>query len=139
MAETAMAGAGCSAPTSNNTAETLIPMITGQRQPQRRPMRRHSLSHSQPPRAAPAAPAIHWAEATKPASVALNFGASDIDGTIFEEKIAHYALADSPVGLTQQRILKLIREAGKIPVRRNALYDVLEVHDQDHARSHPVS
>ena len=73
------------------------------------------------------------------ASVALNFGASDIDGTIFEEKIAHYALADSPVGLTQQRILKLIREAGKIPVRRNALYDVLEVHDQDHARSHPVS
>ena len=73
------------------------------------------------------------------ASVALNFGASDIDGTIVEEKIAHYALAESPVGLTQQRILKLIREAGKVPVRRNALYDVLEVHDEDDARAHPVS
>ena len=73
------------------------------------------------------------------ASVALNFGASDMDGTIVEEKIAHLALAPSPVGLTQQRILKLIREAGKIPVRRNALYDVLEVHDEDHARADTVS
>jgi aminodeoxyfutalosine synthase len=79
------------------------------------------------------------------ASVALNFGADDIDGTIVEEKIAHYALAPSPVGLTQRRILKLIREAGKIPVRRNALYDVLKVHDfgvvpdEDDARAHSLS
>ena len=72
------------------------------------------------------------------ASVALNFGADDIDGTIVEEKIAHFALADSPVGLTQQRILKLIREAGKVPVRRDALYHVLEVHDEDDARAHSV-
>lgn len=79
------------------------------------------------------------------ASVALNFGADDIDGTIVEEKIAHYALAPSPIGLTQRRILKLIREAGKIPVRRNALYDVLKVHDfgvvpdEDDARAHSLS
>lgn len=79
------------------------------------------------------------------ASVALNFGADDLDGTIVEEKIAHYALAPSPVGLTQRRILKLIREAGKVPVRRNALYDVLEVHDAgvdagaDDARAHSLS
>jgi aminodeoxyfutalosine synthase len=73
------------------------------------------------------------------ASVALNFGADDIDGTIVEEKIAHYALAESPVGLTQRRILKLIREAGKVPVRRDALYHVLEIHDEDDARTHPVS
>ena len=72
------------------------------------------------------------------ASVALNFGADDLDGTIVEEKIAHLALAQSPVGLTQHRILKLIREAGKIPVRRDALYHVLEVHDEDHAGAHPV-
>ncbi len=73
------------------------------------------------------------------ASVALNFGADDVDGTIVEEKIAHLALAESPVGLTQKRILKLIREAGKIPVRRDALYHVLEVHDEDDARAHSVS
>jgi aminodeoxyfutalosine synthase len=72
------------------------------------------------------------------ASVALNFGASDLDGTIVEEKIAHFALAESPVGLTQHRILKLIREAGKVPVRRNALYDVLEIHDENDARADSV-
>jgi aminodeoxyfutalosine synthase len=75
------------------------------------------------------------------ASMALNFGADDIDGTIDEEKIAHFALAPSPVGLTRSRILKLIREAGKVPARRDALYHVLEVHDQDpdDARAHTVS
>jgi aminodeoxyfutalosine synthase len=73
------------------------------------------------------------------ASVALNFGADDIDGTIFEEKIAHYALAESPVGLTENRILKLIREAGKIPVRRNALYHVLETHDESDSRADSLS
>ncbi len=72
------------------------------------------------------------------ASVALNFGASDIDGTIIEEKIAHLALAPSPVGLTQHRILKLIREAGKVPARRDALYNVLEVHDETDARAPSV-
>jgi hypothetical protein len=39
------------------------------------------------------------------ASVALNFGASDIDGTIVEEKIAHYAPAESPVGQHQARLV----------------------------------
>jgi len=72
------------------------------------------------------------------ASVALNFGADDMDGTIVEEKIAHFALAESPVGLTERRILKLIREAGKVPVRRNALYDALEIHDENDARAHSV-
>jgi aminodeoxyfutalosine synthase len=73
------------------------------------------------------------------ASVALNFGADDIDGTIVEEKIAHLALAPSPVGLTQHRILKLIREAGKVPARRDALYNVLQIHDENDARAHSVS
>ncbi|MBK8232206.1 MAG: aminofutalosine synthase MqnE [Candidatus Eisenbacteria bacterium] len=60
------------------------------------------------------------------ASVGLNFGASDIDGTIFEEKIAHAALAESPVGLARERILQMIREAGKIPVERDALYNIVD-------------
>ena len=59
------------------------------------------------------------------ASVALNFGASDMDGTIQEEKIAHAALADSPAGLARERMLHLIREAGKLPVERDALYHVV--------------
>lgn len=58
------------------------------------------------------------------ASIALNFGASDMDGTILEEKIAHAALAGSPVGVARERLVHLIREAGKLPVERDALYNV---------------
>lgn len=58
------------------------------------------------------------------ASIALNFGASDMDGTILEEKIAHAALAASPVGIARDHLIHLIREAGKLPVERDALYNV---------------
>jgi aminodeoxyfutalosine synthase len=64
------------------------------------------------------------------ASIGLNFGASDIDGTIGEEKIAHAALASSPLGLARERLVELIREAGKIPVERDALYNVVKVYDE---------
>ncbi len=59
------------------------------------------------------------------ASVALNFGASDLDGTIGVEKIAHAALARSPVGMAEASMVHTIREAGKIPVQRDALYHVV--------------
>ena len=59
------------------------------------------------------------------AGVALNFGASDMDGTIGVEKIAHAALARSPVGLAEDSMVHAIREAGKTPVQRDALYRVI--------------
>jgi aminodeoxyfutalosine synthase len=59
------------------------------------------------------------------ASLALNFGASDMDGTIGVEKIAHAALARSPVGLAEDAMVHAIREAGKTPVQRDALYRVI--------------
>jgi aminodeoxyfutalosine synthase len=59
------------------------------------------------------------------ASVALNFGASDLDGTIGVEKIAHAAQARSPVGLAEESMVATIREAGKLPVQRDALYRVV--------------
>jgi len=61
------------------------------------------------------------------ASVALNFGADDVNGTLVEERIAHAAKAESPVGLTRERILRMIRDAGRVPVERDALYNVLQV------------
>jgi len=61
------------------------------------------------------------------ASVALHFGASDVNGTLEDEKIAHMALAESPAGLATEQILRLIRDANKIPVERDALYNVVKV------------
>jgi aminodeoxyfutalosine synthase len=60
------------------------------------------------------------------AGLGLNFGASDLDGTIGVEKIAHAAQAKSPVGLAEQSMVQTIREAGKIPVQRDALYRVVK-------------
>ena len=59
------------------------------------------------------------------AAAALNFGASDLDGTIGLEKIAHAAQARSPVGMAEAGMVQMIREAGKIPVQRDALYRVV--------------
>jgi aminodeoxyfutalosine synthase len=59
------------------------------------------------------------------ASVALNFGASDLDGTIGVEKVAHAAQARSPVGMAEESMVQAIREAGKLPVQRDALYRVV--------------
>jgi aminodeoxyfutalosine synthase len=59
------------------------------------------------------------------AAAAIHFGASDLDGTIGVEKIAHAALARSPVGMAEESMVQLIREGGKRPVQRDALYHVI--------------
>jgi aminodeoxyfutalosine synthase len=61
------------------------------------------------------------------ASLALHFGASDVNGTLEDEKIAHMAQAASPAGLATEQILRIVRDAGKIPVERDALYHVVKV------------
>ncbi|MDX1623349.1 MAG: aminofutalosine synthase MqnE [Gemmatimonadota bacterium] len=62
------------------------------------------------------------------AEIALNFGATDLDGTIGDEKIAHMALAESAAGHTRDRLTGMIRAAGKVPVERDALYNELKIH-----------
>jgi aminodeoxyfutalosine synthase len=62
------------------------------------------------------------------ASIALNYGADDIDGTIGEEKIMHAAQASSPTQMARERLIHLIREAGRTPVERDALYDDVRVY-----------
>jgi aminodeoxyfutalosine synthase len=71
----------------------------------------------------------YWVMLTEEvASIALNFGADDMEGTVGGEKIAHDAGALSPMALARDRILRLIRGAGKIPVERDAYYNPLHVH-----------
>jgi aminodeoxyfutalosine synthase len=61
------------------------------------------------------------------ASLALHFGADDVNGTLVDERIAHAAGAESPAGLAREQILRIIRDAGRVPVERDALYHVLRV------------
>jgi aminodeoxyfutalosine synthase len=55
----------------------------------------------------------------------LWYGADDIDGTILREEITHAAGARTPQGLTRSRMIAMIKEAGREPVERDALYNVI--------------
>lgn len=67
------------------------------------------------------------------ASIALSFGADDLDGTIGEERIMHAADAATPVTQTRERLIELIREAGCVPVERDALYNTVTIYENGHA------
>ena len=64
----------------------------------------------------------------KIAQVSLAFGVSDLDGTVVEEKIGHDAGAASPQAMSRDGIVNLIRKAGKVPVERGTLYNVIRTH-----------
>jgi aminodeoxyfutalosine synthase len=59
------------------------------------------------------------------AQVALWFGVDDLDGTVQEEKIYHMAGARTPEAMTTSAIRRLIRAAGRDPVERDTLYNVV--------------
>src|ERR687892_813381 len=59
------------------------------------------------------------------AQTALWFGADDLDGTVQEEKIYHMAGARTPEALSTADIRRLIRAAGREPVERDTLYNVI--------------
>jgi aminodeoxyfutalosine synthase len=65
----------------------------------------------------------------KLAQVALSYGADDIHGTVLEEKIFHMAGADSPQHQTEAELVRLIREAGRVPVQRNTFYEPVRIWD----------
>ncbi len=65
----------------------------------------------------------------KISQVALTFGADDIDGTVVEEKIAHMAGGTSSGVLEKDALVELIQKAGKIPVERDSLYNIIQEHD----------
>jgi aminodeoxyfutalosine synthase len=59
------------------------------------------------------------------AQTALWFGVDDLDGTVQEEKIYHMAGARTPEALNTSDIRRLIRRAGREPVERDTLYNVV--------------
>ena len=65
----------------------------------------------------------------KTAQIALAFGVDDLDGTVQEEKIYHMAGADTPQAMTRGDLVRLIREAGRVAVERDTLYNIRWIDD----------
>ncbi|MEO2066165.1 MAG: aminofutalosine synthase MqnE, partial [Desulfurobacteriaceae bacterium] len=65
----------------------------------------------------------------KLAQTSLHFGVDDLDGTVVEETITRSAGAESSSYMPKSRLVKLIKESGRIPVERDTLYNVVEVID----------
>jgi aminodeoxyfutalosine synthase len=59
------------------------------------------------------------------AQTALWFGVDDLDGTVQEEKIYHMAGSSTPEGMTTAELTRLVRAAGRQPLERDTLYNVV--------------
>jgi aminodeoxyfutalosine synthase len=59
------------------------------------------------------------------AQVSLWFGVDDLDGTVQEERIYHMAGARTPEAMSTTAIRKLIRAAGRDPIERDTLYNIV--------------
>ena len=68
----------------------------------------------------------HWPMVTPFLSqVALTFGCDDLEGTVVFERVYHEAGAETPMWLSYDQIVSLIRGAGKEPVERDSLYQTV--------------
>jgi len=68
----------------------------------------------------------HWPMVTPFISqVSLGFGCDDLEGTVVFERVYHEAGAGTPMWLSYDEIIGLIRGAGKEPVERDSLYQTV--------------
>ena len=63
------------------------------------------------------------------AQTALHFGANDLDGTVVEEKIANMAGSRAGMAMAKSKILRIIRDADRIPVERSTVYEPIRRYD----------
>ncbi len=73
------------------------------------------------------------------AAVALHFGANDVQGTVVREEIFHAAGARTETEQKIDELVRFVREAGRIPVQRDTLYNELRVGDADVIRLGRIS
>jgi aminodeoxyfutalosine synthase len=59
------------------------------------------------------------------AAVALHFGANDVQGTVVREEIFHAAGARTETEQKVEELVRFVREAGRVPVQRDTLYNEL--------------
>jgi aminodeoxyfutalosine synthase len=73
------------------------------------------------------------------AQVAQSYGSDDIDGTVVHEKIYHEAGSTSPQELTVSELRRYITEAGRDPVERDTLYNIVHREPVYHAPKRSLS
>ena len=61
----------------------------------------------------------------KLAQIALFFGANDMDGTVVEEVISLLSGAGHGQALSKAELVRVIRDAGRVPVERDGNYRVV--------------
>jgi len=64
------------------------------------------------------------------AAIALHFGANDVQGTVVRETIFHAAGAVTETEQKIEQLVRFVREAGRIPVQRDTLYNELRRFDR---------
>jgi len=64
------------------------------------------------------------------AQTSLWFGVDDLDGTVQEEKIYHMAGSATPEGMTTAALTRLVIAAGREPIERDTLYNVVNTFDE---------
>ncbi|HEY3278935.1 MAG TPA: aminofutalosine synthase MqnE [Gemmatimonadales bacterium] len=81
----------------------------------------------------------HWPMVTPFISqVALTFGCDDLEGTVVFERVYHEAGAPTPMWLSIDEIVTLIRGAEKVPVERDSLYQTVRTFEDYVPRQAPV-
>ena len=69
------------------------------------------------------------------ASLCLNAGADDIDGTVAHEEIMHDAGSSTRLDTSSEELARLIASSGSRAVKRDSIYSEFRSHDTAHARS----
>jgi aminodeoxyfutalosine synthase len=68
----------------------------------------------------------YWISLTMPvAQVALHFGANDVQGTVVREEIFRAAGSSTGTEAKLDELVRTVREAGRVPVERDTLYNEL--------------
>lgn len=64
----------------------------------------------------------------KLAQISLAFGVDDLDGTVVKEQISHAAGAKFSNTVTRDVLINLIKNASRIPVERDTVYNIVEIY-----------
>jgi aminodeoxyfutalosine synthase len=66
---------------------------------------------------------------TQLTQLSMHYGASDIHGTLVEERISHSVGALTQTALTRDELVWLIKGANRIPVERDTFYNEIKVYE----------